>query len=97
MRALRRKLLCGLSVLGVLALPSFASAQTSDLINCNGRLVRSLDFNNQTLINGTDLQQGAIYSYLGVGDGVDAEVEILGFVNGVVNGDNLNTVDRILD
>ena len=90
MRALRRKLLCGLSVLGVLALPSFASAQTSDLINCNGRLVRSLDFSNQTLINGTDLQQGAIYSYLGVGDGVDAEVEILGFVN----GGTLNTVDR---
>lgn len=94
MQALRCALLGCVSVVGVIVLPAYAYGQTSDLINCNGRLVRSLDFNNQTLINGTDLQQGAIYSYLGVGDGVDAEVEILGFVNGVVNGDNLNTIDR---
>jgi len=60
------------------------------LINCNGRLVRSLDFANRTRISGAENAAGSVYRYLGVGDGVNAEVTILGFVN----GGSLNTVDR---
>lgn len=71
-------------------MPLNAHAQTSDLINCNGRLVRSLDFANRTRISGTENAAGSVYRYLGVGDNVNAEVTILGFVN----GGSLSTVDR---
>jgi len=73
-----------------LALPTVSYAQTSDLIVCNGRVVRSLDFSNNTRISGAQNAAGSVYRYDDVGDGVDAEVEILGFVN----GGSLNTIDR---
>ena len=59
-----------------------AYAQTSDLIECAGRVVRSLEFTNNTLISGTNNAQGSVYRYSNVGDGVDAEVTIIGFTGG---------------
>jgi len=59
-----------------------AQAQTSDLIECAGRVVRSLDFANNTLQSGTTNAVGSVYRYSNVGDGVDAEVTILGFTGG---------------
>jgi len=60
-----------------------AYAQTSDLIECAGRVVRSLEFTNNTFISGpNNNEQGAVYRYSNVGDGVDAEVTIIGFTGG---------------
>ena len=59
-----------------------AEAQTSDLIVCAGRVVRSLDFANNTLQSGTTNIIGSVYRYSNVGDGVDAEVTITGFTGG---------------
>jgi len=78
MRALRRNILFGIGGLSIFIIPANANAQTSDLINCNGRLVRSLDFANRTRISGAENAAGSVYRYLGVGDGVNAEVTILG-------------------
>ena len=85
-----RLFLFGTLACGGLAAAPLAAAQTSDLINCNGRLVRSLEFSNRTQISGTANAAGSVYRYANVGDGVDAEVTILGFVS----GGSLNTVDR---
>jgi len=74
----------------IIATAPRASSQTSDLIVCNGRLVRSLEFSNGTLTSGSANSAGAVYSYSNVGDGVDAEVTILGFVS----GGSLDTVDN---
>ena len=59
-----------------------AYAQTSDLIECAGRVVRSLDFVNNTLQSGTANAVNSVYRYSNVGDGVDAEVTVLGFTGG---------------
>jgi len=67
-----------------------AYAQTSDLIECAGRVVRSLDFANNTLQSGTANQVGSVYRYSNVGDGVDAEVTITGFTG----GGGLTIIDR---
>ena len=74
----------------IIAAAPRTSAQTSDLIVCNGRLVRSLEFANGTLISGVENEAGSVYRYANAGDGVDAEVTILGFVNGGA----LNTIDN---
>jgi len=71
----------------VFGLTTQASAQ---IINCNDRLVTSLDFTGPTLTSGTDLQVGATYRYDNVATGIDARVEILGFTGGAT----LNFVDR---
>lgn len=65
-------------------------AQTSDLIECAGRVVRSLDFANNTRISGAANAIGAVYRYSNVGDGVDAEVTILDFTG----GGGLTIIDR---
>ena len=62
--------------------PLPANAQTSDLIECAGRVVRSLDFANNTLQSGTANAVNSVYRYSNVGDGVDAEVTIVGFTGG---------------
>jgi len=67
-----------------------AQAQTSDLIECAGRVVRSLEFVNNTLISGTANAPGSVYRYANVGDGVDAEVTIIGFTG----GGGLTIIDR---
>lgn len=67
-----------------------AFAQTSDLIECAGRVVRSLDFANNTRISGAANAIGSVYRYSNVGDGVDAEVTILGFTG----GGGLTIIDR---
>jgi len=67
-----------------------AHAQTSDLIECAGRVVRSLDFANNTLQSGTANAVGSVYRYSNVGDGVDAEVTITGFTG----GGGLTIIDR---
>ena len=59
-----------------------AKAQTSDLIVCAGRVVRSLEFANKTLQSGTANVIGSVYRYSNVGDGVDAEVTVTGFTDG---------------
>ena len=85
-----RLLLCAGLTWCILATAPRASAQSSDLILCNGRLVRSLDFRNNTRISGAQNAVGSVYQYDDVGDGVDATIEILGFVN----GGSLNIIDR---
>ncbi len=85
-----RLLFCAALAWCVLTTTQPASAQTSDLIVCNGRLVRSLEFSNRTRISGAENAVGSVYRYTNVGDGVDAEVTILGFVN----GGSLGTVDN---
>jgi len=90
MRSTRRSVLRCLIGLGVCAAPVETYAQTSDLINCNGRLVRSLDFSDRIRISGTENAANSVYRYLNVGDGVNAEVTILGFVD----GGSLATIDR---
>ena len=67
-----------------------AKAQTSDLIVCAGRVVRSLEFANNTLQSGTANAIGSVYRYSNVGDGVDAEVTITGFTG----GGGLTIIDR---
>ena len=67
-----------------------AHAQTSDLIECAGRVVRSLDFANNTLQSGTANAVGSVYRYNNAGDGVDAEVTILGFTG----GGSITTIDQ---
>jgi len=67
-----------------------AYAQTSDLIECAGRVVRSLDFVSNTLQSGTANAVGSVYRYNNVGDGVDAEVTITGFTG----GGGLTIIDR---
>lgn len=62
--------------------PIHTSAQTTDLIECAGRVVRSLDFVNNTLQSGTANMPGSVYRYANVGDGVDAEVTLIGFTGG---------------
>ncbi|MEP1230377.1 MAG: hypothetical protein ABJG88_06850, partial [Litorimonas sp.] len=62
--------------------PSNSYAQTSDLIECAGRVVRSLEFENNTLQSGTTNSVGSVYRYSNVGDGVDAEVTVLEFTGG---------------
>ncbi len=70
--------------------PFQAHAQTSDLIECAGRVVRSLDFVNNTLQSGTANTPGSVYRYSNVGDGVDAEVTVVGFTG----GGGLTIIDR---
>ena len=67
-----------------------AYAQTSDLIECAGRVVRSLEFSGNTIISGTNNAAGSVYRYSNVGDGVDAEVTIVGFTG----GGGINIIDR---
>jgi len=67
-----------------------AHAQTSDLIECAGRVVRSLNFVSNTLQSGTANTVGSVYRYSNVGDGVDAEVTITGFTG----GGGLTIIDR---
>ena len=75
---------------GTFMVPTIASAQTSDLIECAGRVVRSLDFANNTLQSGTANMPGSVYRYSNVGDGVDAEVTLIGFTG----GGGLTIIDR---
>ena len=70
-------MLCAALTWCILATAPRASAQSSDLILCNGRLVRSLDFRNNTRISGAQNAVGSVYQYDDVGDGVDATIEIL--------------------
>ena len=70
--------------------PQSAYAQTSDLIECAGRVVRSLDFANNTRISGAQNAVGSVYRYSNVGDGVDAEITVLGFTG----GGGLTFIDR---
>lgn len=73
-----------------------AVAQVSPIINCQGRPVTNLDFTGAVydgaLSTGAALQVGAVYRYSNVAPGVDALVEIEGFVNGgsLSNIDNEN-------
>ena len=67
-----------------------AEAQTSDLILCADRVVRSLDFANNTLQSGTANAIGSVYRYSNVGDGVDAEVTVTGFTG----GGGISIIDR---
>ena len=67
-----------------------AEAQTSDLIVCADRIVRSLDFANSTLQSGTANAIGSVYRYSNVGDGVDAEVTVTGFTG----GGGISIIDR---
>lgn len=69
---------------------STAHAQIAPTISCDGRQVTSLSFSNPTLESGTDLQVGAVYRFSNVAFGVDALVEITGFVN----GGGLSIIDR---
>ena len=75
---------------GALSFFTLSSQASAQIINCNNRLVTSLDFIGPTLISGTDLQVGATYRYDSVATGIDAEIEILGFTGGAT----LNFVDR---
>ena len=59
-------------------------------INCNGRLVTSMDFEGPVLISGTALQTNAVYEFTDVAPGIDARVQILGFTGGA----SLNFIDR---
>ena len=84
------KFISTLCILGASFIPSQTYAQTSDLIECAGRVVRSLDFVNNTLQSGTANSVGSVYRYSNVGDGVDAEVTVLGFTG----GGGLTIIDR---
>ncbi len=69
-----------------LACTASVSSAHAQMIDCNGRLVTPVDFQNSTLISGTNLQAGAIYRFDDVTAGVDARVEVLGFTGGATLG-----------
>ena len=85
-----RLLLCAALTWCIFVTSPRASAQTSDLIECAGRVVRSLDFVNNTLQSGLPNAPGSVYRYSNVGDGVDAEVTLIGFTG----GGGLTIIDR---
>ena len=70
--------LCGFGLL-LLGTGNEARAQQ---ITCDGRVVESLNFSGGSLIDGSDLQPGAVYFYSNVTAGVDARFEVLSFQNG---------------
>lgn len=63
--------------------------ESNPMLNCNGRLVEVLSFENPTLTSGTANQTGAVYQYDNVTSNVSANVSVLGSVNGA----SLVTID----
>ena len=64
--------------------PTAALAQQAPIINCQGRPVTALDFSGSFLESGTDNDEAdpPIYRFTNVAPGVDARIEVIGFVDG---------------
>lgn len=66
------------------------SAQAQVANSCNGRPITPITLANPTLISGTALQVGAVYSYANAAPGIDVRVRIDAFAGGA----SLITIDN---
>ena len=65
-------------------------AQQAQALVCDGFTTEELSFSGATLINGANLQPGAVYEFTNIAPGINGQLEILGFFNGA----SLNAIDN---